>query len=144
MTLRLDDMLSDFHGSSVSGGGTQAQRVRSAVGLGHEHAEEPTTKASGIADRMLPAATFILGALLALLALSVCAAEFYGTVEVQCGKTNVVWRNVPAHVFVQGTSDTVNWCDLIEVRRINLTNGGDFSYPLPTADAVTLYRLRTP
>lgn len=129
MRITLDEILSDFHGQSVSGGG-----------LSHEHAEEPTMKASSISDRILPVATFVLGALLA----SVCAAEFYGEVRIECGRTNVVWRNVPAHVFVQGTLDATNWFDLTEHRTIDGSPLGSFSFRIPTQDTNAFYRLRTP
>ena len=149
MTLRLDDILSDFHGSAVSGGATSVgaeipvARVRRVEPKSTDGNKVARASALGVSS---PAAIFpfIIGALLALLALSVCAAEFYGTVEVVCGKTNVVWRNVPAHVFVQGTIDTTNWFDLTEHRTIDGSPLGSFSFRIPTRDANALYRLRTP
>lgn len=92
----------------------------------------------------IPFALVVVGLLLMVVA-HLFGQEFRpaGYIEKDCrGHWTAVWTNTPPHVFVQGTLDTTNWVDLIEVRRIGLTNVGAFYYPIPTQDAAVFYRLR--
>lgn len=171
MRITCDELLSDFHGApaspqlqpsspdplpshimgnacggSIFGGEVlKAERQCSAVGVSHERVEEPTAKTPVIGDRITRLAAILSFSAILLLIVSLACADqlFHGTIRVHCQVRYVLWTNVPAHVFVQQTSNLVDWEDIYEVRNIKGPHFS-FGYPAQTSNDATFYRLRTP
>ena len=81
----------------------------------------------------------------ALIAVAALGQEFRpaGYVKRDCeGVLKAYWTNTPPHVFVQATTNGADWFDVIENRRIAPNGYRNFSYPIPTEEAVVFYRLR--
>lgn len=80
--------------------------------------------------------------LMALLAVSVMAADFYGTTRVEGTNVWIRWTNLPAAVVVQHTDDMTNWSNALVLSRLDGRGLDWFEYRAVSASNVLMYRLR--
>lgn len=73
---------------------------------------------------------------------AVMATLGFGSIVVDCGRTNLVWTNVGYHVTLQRTVDLANWSNVLDVIWLEKpTNALHFAIPIQQLSDREFFRL---